>query len=191
MRTSKILSVKRLNPKTGKIFRRGDAGDNGLIFWQYVKKSVDEKGFYKETWISLETFKNHVTKQKAAKLEQLKTKRGHLMQTLGRIRFRARKNNVPFDIDIEYLELIATDKCPILGTYFDWGLDGKGNGKTRPSLDKIIPELGYTKGNVAFISTWANTIKNDATEKELYAIADWLHDARKNVIKNAKKKSTS
>ena len=33
---------------------------------------------------------------------------------------------------------------------------------------------------------WANMIKADATEKELYAVADWLHDKRKEVLKNVK-----
>ena len=182
--------MKRPNPDTGKLFKRGDVGETGLLFWQYVKKSTNNEGFFNETWVSLETFKKHNTNQNIAKIIQMKTKRGHLMKTLLRIRFRAKQKNIPFDIDIEHLESIAVDSCPIFKTKFDWGLDNKGNGRTRPSLDKIIPELGYIKGNVAFISTWANLIKSDATEKELYAVADWLHEARKKVL-NAQKNTTT
>ena len=174
--------MKRLNPKTGKPFKRGQVGEDGKVFWQYRKSRIKTDGFLYEIWITSEAHKKNKINQKAAKITQMKTKRGHLMQTLGRTRSRARDNKIPFNINIEHLESIATDSCPILGTDFDWGLDGKGNGKARPSLDKIIPELGYVKGNVAFISTWANTIKNDATEKELYAIADWLHAKRKEVL---------
>lgn len=180
--------MRRLNPNTGEIFKRGEAREDGKVFWQYIKKRIDKEGFFNETWVSLETFKNHGNNQKIARTAQLKTKRGHLMHTLGRIRFRARKSNIPFSIDIEHLESIATDTCPIFGTTFDWGLDNKGSGKARPSLDKIVPELGYIKGNVAFISTWANIIKSDATEKELYAVADWLHDKRKEILKNVSEK---
>jgi hypothetical protein len=36
-----------------------------------------------------------------------------------------------------------------------------------PSLDKIIPSLGYVRGNVQVISQRANSIKRDATLAEL------------------------
>ena len=65
---------------------------------------------------------------------------------------------------------------------FIWGRYAKENRREKPSLDRIIPELGYIKGNVVFISNWANIIKQDATEKELYAVADWLHRKRKEVL---------
>jgi hypothetical protein len=179
--------MRRLNPKTNQPFKRGELREDGKVFWQYVKKTIKNDGFFAETWITTETFNTHLANQKIAKKEHQKTKYGHLVKMIGAIRHRAKKKNIPFDIDVEYLELIATDGCPIFHTVFDWGLDKKGGGKNRPSLDRIIPELGYIKGNVAFISKWANIIKSDATEKELYAIADWLHEARK----NAKKKSNA
>jgi hypothetical protein len=118
----------------------------------------------------------------------IKTKRGHINQILGNIKYRVKKKQIAFDLDLDYLESIAFDKCPVFQTVFDWGLDKKGYTKERPSLDRIVPELGYVKGNVVFISNWANSIKQDATEKELYTVADWLHDARKKVL-NVKKKS--
>lgn len=36
-----------------------------------------------------------------------------------------------------------------------------------PSIDKVIPELGYVRGNVWVISNKANRIKNNATLEEL------------------------
>ncbi len=119
-----------------------------------------------------------------------KTKKGHLQKYLSSIKLRAKEKNVPFDLDNLYLESIATTKCPVFDVVFDWGLDKKGQGRDRPSLDRIIPELGYVKGNVCFISFRANSIKNDATETELYAVADWLHEARKKVL-NAQKITTT
>ena len=60
-------------------------------------------------------------------------------------------------------------------------VDGKrpGRGKkgavpSSPSLDRIIPELGYVPGNVQVISHQANTMKSNATLKELKAFAAWV-----------------
>lgn len=41
-------------------------------------------------------------------------------------------------------------------------------------MDRVIPELGYVKGNVEIISYRANRLKNDATYHELRAISLWL-----------------
>ena len=38
-------------------------------------------------------------------------------------------------------------------------------------MDKIIPELGYVKGNVRIISTLANTMKSNATKDQLLTFA--------------------
>ena len=115
----------------------------------------------------------------------LGTKRGHLTRFLSKTKERSIAQNLPHDIDLEYLESIATDECPVFKTPFVWG-QGNGAHPYRPSVDRVIPELGYIKGNVVFISLKANTIKQDVTEKELYAVADWLHEARKKV--NVKEK---
>jgi len=119
------------------------------------------------------------------------TKRGHISAFRSHAQQRAKKNSLPFDLDVEYLLSIASDNCPVFKQEFRWG---RHNGKSHdftPSLDRIIPELGYVKGNVAFISVKANRIKNNAEEKELYAVADWLHEARKGALKNAKKNTTT
>ena len=39
-----------------------------------------------------------------------------------------------------------------------------------PSLDRIIPEKGYVKGNVIIVSHKANTIKSDASPKEIWRV---------------------
>ena len=116
-----------------------------------------------------------------------KTKKGHLVNFLGHAKSRAKIQNLPYDLTLEYLESIANDECPVFNTPFVWG---QSNGKHpyRPSLDRVVPDLGYVKGNVVFISLKANIIKQDITEKELYAVADWLHDKRKEVLENVKPK---
>ena len=46
--------------------------------------------------------------------------------------------------------------------------DGKD---ASPSIDRIIPTLGYVRGNVIVVSLKANRIKNDATPDELMEVA--------------------
>lgn len=58
-----------------------------------------------------------------------------------------------------------------------------GAGKSHdnsPTLDRIVPDLGYVPGNVAVISFRANAIKRNATVAELKAVAAWLETKVKN-----------
>jgi len=118
---------------------------------------------------------------------KLSEKKIHIGRFFQEAKSRAQNKNVPFTITLKYLREVAGDHCPVFGHKFVWGRSKLGKGKTTgdsPSLDRIVPELGYVPGNVVFISHNANRIKNDATEKELYAVADWLHEARKKVNVN-------
>ena len=83
---------------------------------------------------------------------------------------RANKNNVPFDIDEDYIKKIwpKHNICPIFKIKFE-----RGNLDQSPSLDRIIPKLGYVKGNVQIMSHKANRIKNNATFEELVIIGKY------------------
>jgi hypothetical protein len=49
--------MKRLNPKTGTPFSRGDIRDDGYLFRSYVHTIVTKStGYYREVWISPKTF---------------------------------------------------------------------------------------------------------------------------------------
>ena len=91
---------------------------------------------------------------------------------------RAVKKGVPFEITTAYIKTIMTDTCPIFGTDFNYG-QNKGIKPTSPTLDRIIPELGYIEGNVVIISSQANNIKSAYTSKEIYMVADWLYEIEK------------
>jgi len=120
----------------------------------------------------------------------LSEKQQHLKIYLRNARSRARRDNVSFDITYEYLEKIATNECPVFGTRFEWGTSKLGKGITKdncPTLDRILPNKGYIKGNVAFISYKANRIKDNGTMQDHYAIADWIWER----INAEQKESTS
>lgn len=113
-------------------------------------------------------------------------KRRNISKIMFNVKKRAIAKGLPFNLDLKYLCAIAPNKCPVFRTTLLWGYGGgdvPGQvSHNSPSLDRIIPERGYVKGNVAWLSNKANTIKSSADEKELYAVADWLNKKRKEVI---------
>ena len=76
-------------------------------------------------------------------------------------KFRAKTNNLDFNIEME--DIVILDKCPVLGIEISTSKE-KNNS---PSLDRIIPSLGYTKGNVRVVSWRANWIKNNMSAEEV------------------------
>lgn len=98
---------------------------------------------------------------------------------------RAKVQNLPFDINIE--DIIIPEHCPILHIK----LETSSNHATAnsPSLDKIIPELGYTKGNIQVISNLANTMKWDASFQNLVDFAEWVNKEIKPLLKETNETS--
>jgi hypothetical protein len=86
----------------------------------------------------------------------------------------AYKQGVPFDraAVVDYLKS-AGNVCPALGIPLRYG---GAQTKTFDSatLDRIRPELGYVRGNLALLSSRANSIKSDATAEEVDRVAIWL-----------------
>ena len=68
-------------------------------------------------------------------------------------------------------DIVIPEICPILGIPLKGSLGNAS--KNSPSLDRIIPALGYTRGNVQIISYQANTMKNNATPEEILAFGKW------------------
>ena len=90
---------------------------------------------------------------------------------------RAKRKGIPFDLSRSDLTIPAV--CPVFGVPFVRGTDGNpvADGKLSPwspSLDCIIPSLGYVRGNVQVISLKANTMKSNATPDQLRQFAQWV-----------------
>lgn len=92
---------------------------------------------------------------------------------------RAKKFNLPFDIDTEYLLSIAVERCPVFSKSLKYG--GGSATDMSPSLDRIVPTKGYVKGNVQIISNLANQMKSSASAQELIQFADWIYENVKEV----------
>jgi len=83
-------------------------------------------------------------------------------------RKRAKERDLPFDITAEDIRALfpADNLCPITRQPLE-----RGEGKVGPrsmSLDRIVPDLGYVRGNVAVISHLANTIKQNCNDPEVF-----------------------
>lgn len=96
------------------------------------------------------------------------TNRSHNSILLSNAKSRAKKENLPFNLTID--DVVIPEHCPVLGIPLSRG----GDKDDSPSIDRIVPELGYVRGNIAVISYRANRIKNNATPDELRRIADWV-----------------
>ena len=94
---------------------------------------------------------------------------------LAAARTRAKKKLVPFDLKVDDILCVfpGDGKCPILKTTLSLqqGYVGRPNS---PSLDRVVPHLGYVPGNIAVISNRANMIKSNANASELRSVANWV-----------------
>lgn len=85
---------------------------------------------------------------------------------------RASQYNIPLTITLD--DIVVPTTCPIFGFPLV-----KSPGKASynsPSLDKIVPELGYVPGNIQVISYKANMMKNNASSEDLIKFAKWILD---------------
>jgi hypothetical protein len=86
---------------------------------------------------------------------------------------RAAEKGVPFDLISEYVETLVVDRCPVLGIALVYTPDS-AQGPDRAALDRMIPELGYVRGNVQVLASRANMMKSDASPEELLLFANWV-----------------
>lgn len=86
------------------------------------------------------------------------------------IKARCKRDGIIFDISPD--DLYIPKVCPVFGKPLSKKFPPSS--KMLPSVDRIVPENGYTRGNIAVISRQANTMKNRATRLELLCFAGWV-----------------
>lgn len=90
-----------------------------------------------------------------------------------RIKSRAKRDGIDFNIDVE--DIVIPTHCPVLGVELCLYNKGRrGYFPDSPSLDRMVPSLGYIKGNVQVMSARANLLKNDATVDELQQVINYM-----------------
>lgn len=85
-------------------------------------------------------------------------------------RKRAKAKGLEFSLELE--DIVVPELCPVLGIKL---VAGEGTlVDSSPSLDRLVPELGYVPGNVAVISYKANRIKNNGSREDVMKVAAWM-----------------
>lgn len=97
---------------------------------------------------------------------------------LSAARTRSKKFKVPFDLFAD--EIIIPDKCPVLGIPLVFGTGLGKHTDNSPSLDRVVPEKGYVRGNVRVVSFRANALRSNATVEELEAVLRDAYSLRNN-----------
>lgn len=123
---------------------------------------------------SLKSQRNRHEQIKAYKREQIRKYPERYLHHMARI--RAKKKRVPFELTVENVTIPT--HCPILG--IPLSINSGKSGPNSPTLDRIIPQLGYVPGNVIVMSHRANTIKSDASVEEIRKVLDFLEGHTKN-----------
>lgn len=98
-------------------------------------------------------------------------KEASMKRMLSAARQRAIAKGLMFDI--HYDDIQIPNLCPVLKIPLIPSVDGQYSDNS-PSLDRKIPYLGYTKGNVQVISMRANRLKSDATSAEIAAVLAYV-----------------
>lgn len=90
---------------------------------------------------------------------------------VGAAKQRAKTLGLPFNISHE--DIFIPEFCPVLPWIKLEMTTGKASASS-PSLDRMVPELGYVRGNVRVISNRANTLKRDGTSRELELVTAYV-----------------
>lgn len=95
-------------------------------------------------------------------------------------RNRAKKQSLPFNISTDIMVSLWESqggKCAVSGREFCLDYNEKGGPhQNGPSIDKIVPELGYTVENVRFVTYQVNTALSNFGDEALLLL---LEDIKK------------
>lgn len=138
-----------------------------------MNNSNNRAGYHAEYYIK--NREKIIQKRKEWAKEQRKGRPAEAM--LYSAKARAAQKKLAFNIEEKDIDIPRV--CPVLGIELVNNEGGLQNNS--PSLDRIVPELGYIKGNVQVISTLANRMKSNATPEELLLFAEWVFKTYKDI----------
>ena len=136
-------------------------------------ESYNKERYAKNKDVIKKKSKEHYRNNKESILQENKdyrrTKEGSINYLYKSAKQRSKKYNIPFNLELN--DIVIPDVCPVLGIQLVQGDGVSFDGS--PTVDRILPQLGYTKGNIIIISMKANRIKNNATLNELKKVYEY------------------
>jgi hypothetical protein len=91
-----------------------------------------------------------------------------IRNVLSSIAHRCKQHKLPYNLTSVYVSSLIPDICPVLGIPLK--RDHKGCTPASPSIDRIVPELGYVRGNIIIVSQLANQIRNCASPSQIIQV---------------------
>jgi hypothetical protein len=140
--------------------------------WRWRNPTYPSDRYQKEP----ERFKKEVAKwqqDNPEKVKGFKTKykqKNKLQSLLDAARKRARTYGVPCTILVS--DIVVPEFCPILGIPLQHNAGKVGDDS--PSIDRLIPELGYIPSNIRVISYKANRYKSNLSKELLQRFIDYM-----------------
>ena len=91
---------------------------------------------------------------------------------------RAANKDLPFNITQQDIVDVwpKDDYCPALRIPLKIKSGNKISTDNSPNLDRVIPSLGYVKGNIAVVSKLANNIMSSARPSEVIKVGKWFDE---------------
>jgi len=156
-----------------------ECGENKVVEDYYARQCKHTK---KDGTISYYTYLKPICKSCWDKESRQWFRKNWLQHLVQQAKNRAKQKGIPFNITVDDIEVVKV--CPYLGIELKQNLDAKGPSHNSPTIDRIVPEKGYVKGNVQLMSHKANAMKYNASIDELLYFANKiieLHSADEKV----------
>lgn len=150
---------KRFNVRSGVYGACKTCIDNGIRKWRNNHQEYDKarcNKWYKENLKHCKEYAHQTEIDPKYKNNRQWTKARWVAYTVSRCRKRASEKNLPFNIDGSDLVPLP-EFCPVFAVRLDYNAGPEK--RIHAAVDKIIPSLGYVKGNVRIISNAANWAK--------------------------------
>ena len=160
--------------KESDCFRKGKSSCktcNAEYLKQWKKDNPDKVSKYKKPEYSKERYLTD-EEYRSKRLEAGKRyyRNNYIKKLISGAKLRSSKLGLPFDLTEE--DIIIPEFCPVFG--FKLEISNGQPSDNSPSIDKIVPELGYVKTNIRIISNLANRMKSNATPEQLKTFAEWI-----------------
>ena len=82
------------------------------------------------------------------------------------------ENDIPYDLDSEWLYERLAKGCELTGRSFE--LDTDRQSPFSPSIDRLVSDGGYTKDNCRLILNGLNMLNGSGTDEQMFEIAEAL-----------------
>ena len=175
METRKCNKCNVIKPTTD--FGATKVPDNSTNYNQ-VKPTIRKECLACEAQRAREFRKRFKNYRGSGKLKSIPEEHKYIMSAIRvkvqEARQNSKRSNRPFDIDANYIyELWKTQNNKCIYTNEDFVIEKNHNGNL--SIDKIVPDLGYVKGNLQLVCWAVNRAKGDLSHEVFLKMCEIIH----------------